>query len=77
MGIFDRLFGDGLSETLKQQLQSVFEQQHFPYMTSSLASLNAVSNLKLKKASSASSSAGPIPHAHNTANLAHTCNNFC
>lgn len=49
MGIFDRLFGDGLSETLKQQLQSVFEQQHFPYMTSSLASLNAVSNLKLKK----------------------------
>ncbi|MFA6699376.1 MAG: iron-sulfur cluster carrier protein ApbC [Thiomicrospira sp.] len=49
MGLFDRLFGDGLSETLKQQLQSVFEQQHFPYMTSSLASLNAVSELKLKK----------------------------
>jgi ATP-binding protein involved in chromosome partitioning len=49
MGLFDRLFGDGLSETLKQQLQSVFEKQHFPSMTDSLASLNAVSELKLKK----------------------------
>lgn len=49
MGIFDRLFGDGLSEHLKQPLQNLFEQTHFPYMTTSLAALHSVSELKFKK----------------------------